>query len=91
MFKLLFFITSVYGFQKNYNKYNRPYSKSFNEVGDLSGDYQLSGLWKIQVESSESYKDVNIPNEISWSGNKWSSPTRNKIKLICKFFNILCV
>lgn len=88
MFKLLFYIAIVDGFQRNYNKYNRPYSKPFNEVGDLSGDYQLSGLWKIQIESSESYKDVKIPNEISWSGNKWSSPTRNKIKLIYDSFYV---
>tara|TARA_B100000073_G_C23736073_1_gene572199 strand:+ start:709 stop:1728 length:1020 start_codon:yes stop_codon:yes gene_type:complete len=86
MFKLLFYILIVEGFQKKF--INRQIIKSFNDLGDLSGDYQLSGLWKIQIESTESYKEFKSPNQISWSGNKWSSPNRNSIIFDSFFVNL---
>ena len=46
--------------------------------GDLSGDYQLSGLWKLYIEPISSESFIENTNQISWSGNIWNSVNRKR-------------
>tara|TARA_Y100000389_G_scaffold204372_1_gene256553 strand:+ start:11131 stop:12126 length:996 start_codon:yes stop_codon:yes gene_type:complete len=79
MFKILFkclffssfFVSSFISPQQKL-QYGRIFN-SFNQYGDLSGNYQLSGLWKLYREplENDNYKDNGDISQISWSGDIW--------------------
>jgi len=56
--------------------------------GDLSGTYQLSGLWKLYIEpiSQKEFIEKNINTQLSWSGNIWNCDNRKKFN--CKYINL---
>lgn len=57
-----------------------PCAKSFHAEGDLSGKYQLSGLWKLERVPVDFGAPRSVKNEVpiqpSWSGDRWDSPAR---------------
>ena len=58
-----------------------PARSSFHAEGDLSGDYQLSGLWKLErlpLEDDGGACPV-VPIQPSWSGDRWESPGRVRV------------
>ena len=54
--------------------------------GDLSGDYQLSGLWKLYIEPVSTQPSLENMNQISWSGNIWNS--HNRKRFYSKYINL---
>jgi len=58
----------------NKNKLQPIKINSYNFDGDLSGTYQLSGLWKFYREPIKDYTTKNYKQ--GWSGNIWNSNTR---------------
>ena len=79
----------VKGFHKSPLKIIKtvPHS-SYNQDGDYSGDYQLSGLWKFEVQSIDIYKPTKKPEQISWSGDSWLSPKREYINFESFYVNL---
>ena len=50
-----------------------PRRAAFHAEGDLSGAFQLSGVWKLERESDDVAEAVPIqPTNPSWSGDRWS-------------------
>jgi hypothetical protein len=50
---------------------------AFHAEGDLSGAFQLSGVWKLERESDDAVEQVPIqPTNPSWSGDRWSDVVR---------------
>ena len=62
--------------------------KAYNQDGDLSGDYQLSGLWKFEVQSMDVYRELKHPPQIAWSGDIWCSPKRQSILFESFYVNL---
>ncbi len=79
----------VKGFHKSPLKIIKtvPHS-SYNQDGDYSGEYQLSGLWKFEVQSIDIYKPTKKPEQISWSGDSWLSPKREYINFESFYVNL---
>ena len=54
-----------------------PRRAAFHAEGDLSGAFQLSGVWKLERESDDVAEAVPIqPTNPSWSGDRWSDVVR---------------
>ena len=54
-----------------------PRRAAFHAEGDLSGAFQLSGVWKLERESDDAVEQVPIqPTNPSWSGDRWSDVVR---------------
>ena len=54
-----------------------PLRAAFHAEGDLSGAFQLSGVWKLERESDDAVEQVPIqPTNPSWSGDRWSDVVR---------------
>jgi hypothetical protein len=54
-----------------------PVQAAFHAEGDLSGAFQLSGVWKLERESDDAVEQVPIqPTNPSWSGDRWSDVVR---------------
>ena len=62
--------------------------KAYNQDGDLSGDYQLSGLWKFEVQSMDIYRELKHQPQIAWSGDIWCSPKRQSILFESFYVNL---
>ena len=62
--------------------------KAYNQDGDLSGDYQLSGLWKFEIQSMDVYRELKHPPQIAWSGDIWCSPKRQSILFETFYVNL---
>ena len=76
-FFFLFLLLNVNSFYNKFLNHNTIKIKTFyNEQGDLSGDYKLSGLWLLERFKNEGNFDKYINSNPSWSGNKWLSQKR---------------
>ena len=54
-----------------------PVQAAFHAEGDLSGAFQLSGVWKLERQSDDIAEAVPIqPTNPSWSGDRWSDVVR---------------
>ena len=54
-----------------------PLHAAFHAEGDLSGAFQLSGVWKLERQSDDTAEQVPIqPTNPSWSGDRWSDVVR---------------
>ncbi|KAH8065027.1 hypothetical protein JL722_1923 [Aureococcus anophagefferens] len=53
---------------------------NFHAEGDLSGDFQLSGLWKLERRPCvDEALPAAVPIQPSWSGCRWTSPARARV------------
>mmetsp|Transcript_32414 Transcript_32414/g.100295 ORF Transcript_32414/g.100295 Transcript_32414/m.100295 type:complete len:178 (-) Transcript_32414:399-932(-) len=60
---------------------NTARSATFHAEGDLSGQYQLSGVWKLSREPDQEPPAVPIQNNVlCWSGDRWRSLTRPLVR-----------
>ena len=58
----------------------RRAANSFHAEGDLSGDFQLSGLWKLERRPCvDEALPAAVPIQPSWSGCRWTSPARARV------------
>lgn len=78
----LFRVTCFQYSQKYKRNLKFTIQNSFHLTGDLSGDYQLSGLWKIDTHHIN--KQI-LPFQPSWSGNSWMSHYRKKMVSISEY------
>lgn len=51
----------------------------FHGEGDNTGDYMLSGLWRLTRRPLPEQRRTKTVRRPSWSGNGWSSPTRVRV------------
>ena len=69
-------------YSKNVRNLKLIHHNSFHLTGDLSGDYQLSGLWRLDMHY---ISNQILPFNPSWSGNSWISPYRKRCEDISEY------